>query len=177
MLFCEGILLEPFETGVCSREPSPSVHRGQCVCLCVTRLLFQIRNFKAQKRWEYPGPHLYHIPAFSHSSKSQPPTLPLLTSLSISAPLLALPSLPAWPSQCLRPVYGYSVSAGDRVQACFWRLRSSLEDSTLAAGQLQSLCKREGEGSECVCGDYITDKLYYVRYHASLKMWQLLQCD
>ncbi len=55
-----------------------------------------------------------------------PTTLPLLPSPSISPPLLAFPSLPAWPSQCLWPVYGYSVSAGDRVQACFWRLSSSL---------------------------------------------------
>lgn len=32
MLFCEGILLEPFETGAHSREPSGSLHTGERVC-------------------------------------------------------------------------------------------------------------------------------------------------
>lgn len=32
MLFCEGILLKPFETGAHSGEPSGSLHTGERVC-------------------------------------------------------------------------------------------------------------------------------------------------
>lgn len=44
MLFCEGILPEPFETGVYSRELG---REGEN--MCVMRLVFQIRNSKAER--------------------------------------------------------------------------------------------------------------------------------
>lgn len=66
------------------------------------RLLFQIRTFKVWKGWEYPAPHFYHIPAFSHFSKSPPqPSHWSLHRQSISPLHISPPCLPG-----LTSVYG-----------------------------------------------------------------------
>lgn len=53
------------------QERTPENPAARCTPenVCVTKLLLQIRNFKAWKTWEYPGPH-YHILAFSQFSLS-----------------------------------------------------------------------------------------------------------
>lgn len=59
--------------GELQRTEPVAAQGRRCVLVCYMPLLFQIRNFKAWKRWEYPGPPLYHIPAFSHFFKNHPP--------------------------------------------------------------------------------------------------------
>lgn len=128
------------------KRTKPVVTQGR---MCVMRLPFQIRTSKVWKGREYPAPHFYHVTVFSHFSITPPLWLShrSLHRQSSSPLFLPIPSLPAWPSQCLLPVYSYSVSASDKVQVCFWRLRSS---SYWLQGNY-SCCVREKEKAVRVC--------------------------
>lgn len=69
----QGILLDPFEIAMYLRELNGCCTREK---MCACALLGRCSKWEIQKSWktwEYPGPHLYHIPAFSHFSKNHLP--------------------------------------------------------------------------------------------------------
>lgn len=102
MLFCEGILPEPFETGVYSRELG---REGEN--MCVMRLLFQIRNSKPGRDGNIMDLTIIISQLFpSSQNNTSQPTAWLAQPVFIAS---------VW-------VYGYSVSTGDRVQARLRRL-------------------------------------------------------
>lgn len=164
MLFCERILLEPFETGVYSREPSPVLHRGrECVPLyqeaAVPNKEFQRDEIGISciSPRSYPCVFLFlqksplttrHAPhsslqlQFVLHSKLSPPCLPDLASVygqcMVTVCQLVTECRPA--SEGLGPAY----------KTTHW-LQGDY-----------SHCVREREKAVSVCGAYITDKLYYV---------------
>lgn len=74
MLFCEGILLEPFETGAHSREHGGSLHTGERVCYEAAAPNKEFQSLEDMGiSWtsplSYPGifPFLTHAHIYTHT--------------------------------------------------------------------------------------------------------------